>query len=253
MSGIHAAARPRTRRECDQRPVPELPSGLRAAAADFCAIMAIPLCGSLLRQSTENLPRNLIFWTFLTLITVALIASHGGYATRCLRTTASATGLAINCFLATSAVLLLLAFLLDHPHILTRRWTVADLILTPAALGLVRSALGLRADGPTPGPAGRTLIVCQDACPAGLLSALNAHGISAKDPEIMLLAGPPAEDAIRCRLHALGPRKSRISCSCTIRGWTTSPPRRKCWPNFSLCRRGSGSASTLPGGFPNFC
>ena len=125
-------------------------------------------------QSAENLPRNLVFWIFLALITVALIASHGGYATR-LRA-ASATGLAINCFLATSAAMLLLAFLLDHPHILTRRWTVADLVLTPAALGLVRGALGCRAAGPPPGPAGRTLIVCHESCPASLLSALNAQG-----------------------------------------------------------------------------
>jgi lipopolysaccharide/colanic/teichoic acid biosynthesis glycosyltransferase len=184
--------------------MPELPRGLRAAAADFWAIMAVPLCGSLLRQSTENLPHNVIFWTFLGIITVALIASHGGYATR-LRG-ASATGLAINCFLATSAAMLLLAFLFGHPHILTRRWTVADLVLTPAALGLVRSALRLRAAGPLPGPAGRTVVVCQDICPAGLLAAMNAHGISARNPEIMHLAGPLAQDAIH-RLHILAPRK----------------------------------------------
>jgi hypothetical protein len=80
MSGLHAAAGPKTSRARDKQAIQELPRGLRAAMADFCAVMAIPLCGSLLRQSTENLPRNLIFWTFLTTITVALIASHGGYA-----------------------------------------------------------------------------------------------------------------------------------------------------------------------------
>ncbi|HVE21259.1 MAG TPA: sugar transferase [Acidocella sp.] len=205
MSGIHAAAGPKTRRGCHKPTIPELPRGLGAAAADFCAVMAIPLCASLLRQSAENLPRNLIFWTFLALITVALIASHGGYATR-LRA-ASAAGLAINCFLATSAAMLLLAFLLGHPHILTRRWTVADLVLTPAALGLVRGALGFRAAGPPPGPAGRTLIVCHDNCPAGLLSALNAQGISVKNPEIMFLAGPLRQDAIHRRLRALADKK----------------------------------------------
>jgi exopolysaccharide biosynthesis polyprenyl glycosylphosphotransferase len=201
MSGIHAATEPRTRRDDHKLTTPELPRGLKAIAADFCAIMAIPLCGSLMRQSTENLPRNLIFWTFLTLVTIALIASHGGYDTR-LRA-ASTTRLAINGFLATSAAMLLLAFLLGHPHILTRRWTVADLILTPAALGLVRCALGFR----PPEPAGRTLIVCHDLCPAGLLSALNAHGISAKHPEIMLLKEPLAQDAIHRRLRALADKK----------------------------------------------
>jgi exopolysaccharide biosynthesis polyprenyl glycosylphosphotransferase len=166
--------------------------------------MAVPLCGSLLRQSTENLPHNLIFWSFLSLITVALIASHGGYATRW--RAASATGLAINCFLATSAAMLLLAFLFGHPHILTRRWTVADLILTPAALGLVR-ALVPRATGRAAGPAGRTLIVCHDSCPAGLLSALNAHGISAKNPEIMFLAGALAQAAMPRRLRQLADKR----------------------------------------------
>jgi hypothetical protein len=182
--------------------VPKLPCGLRAGAADVCAIMAIPLCGSLLRQSTENLLHNLIFWSFLSLATVALVASHGGYATR--RRAASATGLVINCFLATSAAMLLLAFLLGHPHILTRRWTVADLILTPAALGLARSA---GATGRAAGPAGRTLIVCHDSCPTGLLSALNAHGISAKNPEIMFLAGPLPQEAMHHRLRQLADKK----------------------------------------------
>ena len=160
--------------------------------------MAIPLCGSLLRQSTENLPRNLIFWGFLSAISVALIASHGGYAARPRAT--STTGLAINCFLATSAAMLLLACLLGHPHIMTRGWTVADLIFTPAALGLARSPRIPRAAGF--GLPGRTLIVCQDGWPPGLLSTLNAHGISAKNPEILCLKGL-AEGAIRHRLHAL--------------------------------------------------
>ncbi len=145
MSGIHAAARPGPRRASDPRTIPERLCGLRAAAADFCSTMAIPLCGSLLRQSTENLPRNLIFWGFLSAISVALIASHGGYAARPRAT--STTGLAINCFLATSAAMLLLACLLGHPHIMTRGWTVADLIFTPAALGLARSPRIPRAAG----------------------------------------------------------------------------------------------------------
>ncbi len=84
---------------------------------------------------------------------------------------------------------------------------MADLVLTPAVLGLVRGALGLRATGPPPGPAGRTLIVCQDICPAGLLSALTAQGISATNPEIMLLAPPLAQDAIQRRLRTLVHKK----------------------------------------------
>ena len=54
---------------------------------------------------------------------------------------------------------------------------------------------------------GRTLIVCHDICPAGLLSALHAHGISAKHPEIMRLKEPLAHDAIHCRLRALADKK----------------------------------------------
>jgi exopolysaccharide biosynthesis polyprenyl glycosylphosphotransferase len=205
MAGIHAAARPGTSRKSDQRTVPKLPYGLRAGAADVCGIMAIPLCGGLLRQSPESFSHILIFWSFLSLITVALIASHGGYTAR-LRT-ASTTSLAINCFLATGPAMLLLAFLLGHPHILTRRWAVADLMLTPAALGLVRSALVPRATNRAGGPAGRTLIVCNDSCPTGLLSALNGQGISAKNPEIMFLAGPLVQEPLHRRLRQLADKK----------------------------------------------
>jgi exopolysaccharide biosynthesis polyprenyl glycosylphosphotransferase len=204
MAGLQAtelALKQKPYRPAEQK----LPHGVRAATADFCAVMVIPLYGSLLRQSTESLPRNLVFWTFLAVITVALIASHGGYATR-LRT-AQATGLAINCFLATSAAMLLLALSLGHPHILTRCWTVADLILTPAALGLARGALATRAADPAFGPAGRTLIVCQDACPAGLLQALASQGISTKNPEFVRLARHPGRNALPHRLHALAHRK----------------------------------------------
>jgi uncharacterized membrane protein len=47
--------------------------------ADFVSVLAIPLTGMLLRQTTENLQRNFCFWTLLSVVTVMLIASHGGY------------------------------------------------------------------------------------------------------------------------------------------------------------------------------
>ncbi len=132
-----------------------LPRGTRPAAMDFCAIMALPLCGRLVLQNTTSLCHNLAFWSLLALATVPLIASHGGYAKRFRRgARAAPAGLAINCFLATSAAMLLLAALLGHPHILTRRWTVPDLVITPAALGLVRtlraSPASVHREGPSP-------------------------------------------------------------------------------------------------------
>ncbi|HTJ90504.1 MAG TPA: sugar transferase [Acidocella sp.] len=79
--------------------------------------------------------------------------------------------------------------------------------VTQAARGLARGALIPRATGRAAGPAGRTLIVCHDSCPAGLLSALNSHGISAKNPEIMFLAEPLTQEAIHHRLRELADKK----------------------------------------------
>ena len=76
---------------------PELPAGFYFCLTDFVSILGLPLAGSLARQTTENLDRNLSFWTLLSLITVTLIASHGGYRAYLTTALRRQTGLAINC------------------------------------------------------------------------------------------------------------------------------------------------------------
>ncbi len=161
---------------------------------DFASIATIPFAGSLLRQSTENLQRNFCFWTLATFITIILIASHDGY--RSLRGVAARrqTGVAVNCFLAVSLAMLALAVLLGHPHILARRWTFADLLVTPFMLGAARAGLGNRlalAAANTAGP----LVVCFDHCPAGLQAALAASHISGRISGVLYLKpGHPAAE-----------------------------------------------------------
>ncbi len=148
---------------------PKLPAAFQTCAADILAILIPPLLGSLLRQSSENLQRNLCFWTLLCVFTVLLIASHGGYRQR----SAKQAGLAVNCFLATSIAMLSLAILLGHAHILIRRWTVADLAVTSLLLCWERTLLNSKpalATSPSQPPG--TLVVCYNSCPRDLPKAL---------------------------------------------------------------------------------
>jgi len=146
--------------------------------ADFFSVAMLPFAGSLLRQATENLQRNLCFWTLLALFTVILIASHGGYRGQVLIGLRKQTGLAINCFLAVSIAMLSMAFLLGHAHIIVRRWTLADIAVTPFVIGCVRTALASRPAIETraqrvSGP----LVVCYENCPADLPLALREQQI----------------------------------------------------------------------------
>ena len=156
----------------------ELRSGFMFQIGDFCAILAIPMTGSLLRQSTENFTRNLCFWPLLAVITVTLIASHGGYRINRSKGIQAPVILAISCYLATSAAMLLVAVLLGHPHILARPWTAADLILTPALLGIVKTGLALRLLGDDPSMASNgPCVICFDHVPPGLPNALGDHDL----------------------------------------------------------------------------
>src|SRR5580698_2030423 len=118
---------------------PELHAGSFFCLADFASVLTIPLVGSLLRQTTQ---RNFCFWTLLSIVTVMLIASHGGYRTdqRAI-TLRKQTALAISCFLATSIAMLSMSVPLGHAHILAQRGTAADLIMTPFILGGVKAFL----------------------------------------------------------------------------------------------------------------
>jgi exopolysaccharide biosynthesis polyprenyl glycosylphosphotransferase len=167
---------------------------LRSAAnflpfADFLAVAMLPFLGSLLRQTTENLQRNLCFWSLLALFTVMLIASHGGYRAPGPIGPRKQTGLAINCFLAISIAMLSMALLLGHPHIIVRRWTLADIAVTPFLIGCVRTTLAYRPAREVPGPpAGGPLVVCYDHCPDDLAFALREQQIFSRISGVLYLS-----------------------------------------------------------------
>ncbi|GLR68814.1 undecaprenyl-phosphate glucose phosphotransferase [Acidocella aquatica] len=151
--------------------------------------MIIPLTGSLLRQSTENLERNLCFWILLAFISVMLIASHGGYRASQPSALRKQTGLAINCFYATSITMLSLAVLMGYPHILARPWTAADLIVTPFILSGFRTVLAERLTASSHEErASSSVIVCYDHCPQGLAQALNELQISSRIAGVLYLS-----------------------------------------------------------------
>jgi Bacterial sugar transferase len=165
--------------------VSEPPSGVFFCFSDFVAILAFPLVGSLLRQTTENLPRNLCFWGLLSITTVMLIASHDGYRGTLPTLPRRRTGLAINCFFAMSVPL-------GHAHILARRWTVADLLLTPLLIAFFRTLLARKLatkydTGRTCGP----VVICYDRCPGDLTKALESQQISQRISGVLYLGNGP--------------------------------------------------------------
>ncbi len=184
--------------------LPALPAGIYFCLSDFISILGFPLAGSLLRQTTENLNRNLSFWTLLSVIAVTLIASHGGYRALHLTALRKQTNLAINCFYATSIAMLSMSVLLGHAHILTRRWTVADLLVTPLLIGFSRVVLarkltrehGARASG---GP----IVICYDHCPRDLTKALDEQHISGRISGVLYLRAGPAPKGRRGRWPTL--------------------------------------------------
>ena len=142
-------------------------------AADFLAILVLPLLGALLRQESEAAPRYLLFWAILAACSVGLTASHGGYGLAG-RWRPGIT--AAYCFLATSIALLGLAVLLNHPGILLRHWALPDMAVTPLLLLALR-AIPARA-APAPSASGGTLVVCYDHCPRDLAQALAEQQLS---------------------------------------------------------------------------
>jgi len=160
------------------------------AACDAVAIVAIPLTGSLLRDSEESLQRNLCFWTLLAGITILLIASHGGYRLRRRDDLRRQIPLAINGFLATCLSMLAMAALLGHPHILVRHWTVAEVFLAPLLLAGTRIVLhGVSAAAEQ--PARGALVIGFDECPPGLGRALAAQHVATRIAGILYLGPRP--------------------------------------------------------------
>jgi polysaccharide biosynthesis protein PslA len=175
---------------------PELPAGIYFRFADFFSILGLPLAGSLLRQTTENLDRNLCFWTLLSFITVTLIASHGGYRAQLPIMLRRQTGLAIRCFIATCIAMLLMAVLLGHAHILARRWTGADLLVTPLLISLSRTILTRRlASEYDSGASGGWIVICYDHCPSDLPKALDEQQISRRISGVLYLRPGQMPDA----------------------------------------------------------
>ncbi len=163
--------------------------GISFQLADMASILVIPIVGSLLRQDSENLERNLCFWSLLALFTITLITSHGGYQIKNKTRPQQQTRLAIACFFATSVAMLTLAALLGHGHILTRRWTFADLIITPAVMSFSRILLKKKISK-NAGLCGKSgpLIICYDHCPPDLPRALFEQNIAPQINSVIYLS-----------------------------------------------------------------
>jgi exopolysaccharide biosynthesis polyprenyl glycosylphosphotransferase len=165
---------------------------------DFLAIFTLPVFGSLLCQNTESLTKNLCFWFLLSLFSVLLTASHGGYSTRGDEPPKSQHGLAANCFLATSLGMLTLAVILGHPNILTRHWVALDLLATPLLLISAHSLRGPKcAEASQPHAAPGPLVVCYDSCPPDLRKALSGKNLPHQIEGVLYLA-QPAKSCARC-------------------------------------------------------
>jgi len=164
---------------------PSPPFSLRQCLilCDLLCMLVLPLIGSLLKQSTENLQNNLWFWGLLALFTVLLTASHGGYGTRA----RPGVGIAASAFLATTLAMLSLALLLGHPHILTRAWMAADLAVTPLLLIGTRSLLVSHIPAEHAARPG-TLLVCYDHCPRDIAITLRAAQLSPNVAGVLYLA-----------------------------------------------------------------
>ncbi|HQT46246.1 MAG: hypothetical protein B7X08_02360 [Acidocella sp. 20-63-7] len=172
-----------------------LSSSWSFCVVDFISVVSPPLVGSLLRQTTENLQRNLSFWGLLSVFTVLLLASHGGYHRERRIPPRKQTQLAISCFLATSLAMLSMAVLLGHGHILLRRWTGIDLVATPFILSYARASLTKkiateRSTSQSSGP----LVVCYDHFPHDLPRALREQQISDRISGVLYLSPDHTRD-----------------------------------------------------------
>lgn len=174
-----------------------LTPGRILCTVDFLAIFSLPAVGSLLCQSTENLAKNLYFWSLVSLFSILLTASHGGYGPQTEELRKTQYGLTASCFLATSAGMLALAIILGHPNILSRQWVVLDLVTTPFFLIGVRTVLLARLTGiarhhAAAGP----LLVCYDTCPPDLRQALASRNLPGQVEAVLYFS----------QLGASGPR-----------------------------------------------
>jgi exopolysaccharide biosynthesis polyprenyl glycosylphosphotransferase len=161
-----------------------------APLVDLAAVLMIPVAASLLTQTHENLQRNLCFWALLAFSTIILAASHGGYRRRQVCMLHKQTRLVINCFLATALAMLSMALLLGHAHILVRRWTFADLALTPfvityARARLVNHVIKRQDDRAIRG----SIVVCYDRYPPDLDKALNKYLDTGRVLGVLYLSG----------------------------------------------------------------
>lgn len=163
------------------------------AALDFLVIFTLPAFGSLPCQTTENLAKNLCFWSLLALISVLLTASHGGYRPQAEEQPKNRYGISANCFLATTVGMLILAIILGHPNILARHWVVLNIAGTPFCLICIRTVAEPKLRKffrrhTTPGP----FVVCYDTCPQDLHKALASENISDQVKGVLYLSTPQA-------------------------------------------------------------
>lgn len=163
---------------------------------DFLIIFTPPALASVLSQGTENLTKNLYFWSLLSLFSVLLTASHGGYGARTEEQQRLQHGVTANSFLATSLGMLTLAVTLGHPNILVRHWVVLDLMVTPFCLIGARAVLAPKLTDISHHPAtAGPVVICYDLCPRDLHKALASKNLPDHIEGVLYLSQPCASEA----------------------------------------------------------
>jgi exopolysaccharide biosynthesis polyprenyl glycosylphosphotransferase len=163
------------------------PAWVNLLLGDVCVLALFPLLSAASLRGDLILPKYLCFWAIVSIATLVLIWSHGGYRAPLPRRVNTTDHLASLCFLATTLAMLAIAALLGHLRFLTSGWTLATLICTPLLLSLVRSGIARQLIKARQENGGGALVVCYDQCPRDLHKAMRDQQISSTIAGILYL------------------------------------------------------------------
>jgi exopolysaccharide biosynthesis polyprenyl glycosylphosphotransferase len=139
----------------------------------------MPATGCFFPTPTENLPRNMLFWSLLATVTTSLIGSYGGYRPQALSKHNQSARRAAVCYIAASTAMLAVAFVLGHAEAVSRFWTLAAVGVTPALLCGVRISPWMKHRPLAVSQSGNgPVVICFNKSPHGLTKAFAAHHIA---------------------------------------------------------------------------
>ncbi len=110
----------------------------------------MPATGCFFPTPTENLPRNMLFWSLLATVTTSLIGSYGGYRPQALSKHNQSARRAAVCYIAASTAMLAVAFVLGHAEAVSRFWTARSPSANPATARSSSASTNRRTASPKP-------------------------------------------------------------------------------------------------------